>query len=57
MGIAVRPGHGVAVISTVLSVIVAVGRIPCLVVVGAVQSLGDAVLGKDIGVEEGLVCC
>ena len=45
---------GVAVGATGLAVVFAVRRVPGLSVEGAVETLGNTVLGKDVGVEEAL---
>ena len=52
--VAIRPGHSVPIISPVLSIIRPIRRIPCLIVHRTIQPLGDAVFGKDIGIEEDL---
>ena len=51
--VAVASGYGVSITATVLTAVGGVEWGPCLAVEGAVQALGNGVLGENIGVEEG----
>ena len=52
--VAIRPGHGIPIISPVLPIIRPIRRVPCLIVHRTIQPLGNAVFGKHIGIEENL---
>ena len=52
LSVAVGLRHGVTVRPAVLAVVRAVRRGPGLIVHGAVETLWDGVLGKNVGVEE-----
>lgn len=56
-GVAIRLRDRETIGSPVLSVVGRVRGRPGLAVHGAVQTLGDGVLGKNIGVEENLQHC
>lgn len=56
-GVAVRAGDCVAVVATVLAIVGAIIGTPCHVVERAVETLRDGIVGKDVGVEEGLFRC
>ncbi len=52
--VTIRPRHSIPIISSVLSIIGPIRRIPCLIVHRAIQPLWNAILGKHIRVEENL---